>query len=70
MRRLDMRTRHRTILAGAIIAATLGFGCVAIISSDDRHHHEDDCSDCHYTVVEYGKQVADTTATTDESQAR
>jgi len=64
-----MRTRHRTILAGAVIAATLGIGCVAIISSDDRHHHGENCLDCHYVEV-YGKQVVDTTVAVEESQTR
>ena len=58
-----MKTNHRTILAGAVISATLGIGCVAIISSDDRHHRDEDCSDCHYTVEEYGKHVVDSTGT-------
>jgi hypothetical protein len=70
MRRLDMRTRHRTILAGAVTAATLGIGCVAIISSDDRHHHGENCLDCHYGVEVYGKQVADTTVAVEESHSR
>jgi hypothetical protein len=65
-----MKTNYRTILAGAIVAATLGVGCVAIISSDDRHHHGEDCLDCHYGVEVYAKPVADTTVAVQESHSR
>jgi hypothetical protein len=66
-----MKTNYRTILAGAAITSILSMGCVAILSSDDRHHRDEDCSDCHYTVDVYGKQVADTSgsiATVDQRQ--
>lgn len=65
-----MKTNYRTILAGAVISATLGVGCIAVISSDDRHHRDEDCSDCHYTVDVYGKQVVDTSAVAEAGQAR
>lgn len=58
-----MKKDYRTILAGAVITSMLSIGCVAIISSDDRHHRDEDCSDCHYTVEVYGKQIVDTTST-------
>ncbi len=56
-----MRTNYRTVLAGAIITASLSAGCVAIISSDTPHYHDEDCSNCHDTVVILGKQTADST---------
>ena len=65
-----MKTNYRTILAGAIIAATMGTGCMMIIASDDRHHQDEYCADCHYTADVYGKRVADTTVLATEVSPR